>query len=156
MSLTMNERSYRRAAIDGASSVALVIMLYDRLVADMQRAVTAMRVNDIETRCAQLKHALLVLQQLEGSLDHEQGGQAARNLEAFYSYARAQVMEAQLKRRPELLEKLIRHILEVRSAWQQLNSRGTPFEKSSQFLPEQAQEQPQSSFTGESLLSCTV
>src|ERR1700690_1707985 len=108
MSLTMNERSYRRAAIDGATSVALVIMLYDRLVADMQRAVVAMRVNDIETRCAQLKHALLILQQLEGSLDHEQGGQAARNLEALYSYARVQVMEAQLKHRPELLEKLIR------------------------------------------------
>lgn len=119
----MNEGLYRRAAVEGASSVALVVMLYDRLVADVQRAIAAMQRNDIETRCAQLKHALLVLQQLEGSLDHEHGGKAARNLAAFYAYCRCQIMDAQLKRKPELLEKMITHILEVRSAWQKVEGR---------------------------------
>jgi flagellar protein FliS len=93
----MTEYTYRRTAVDGASSVTLVIMLYDRLVADLQRAVEAMEHNEIEKRCSELKHALLILQQLEGSLDHENGGVAARNLANFYSYARAKVLEAQIK-----------------------------------------------------------
>jgi flagellar protein FliS len=117
----MNEHSYRRTAVEGASAVTLVIMLYDRLVADMQRAVAAMRRNDVEMRCKELKHALLILQQLDGSLDHERGGKAARNLTTFYAYARAQIMEAQFRKKPELLEKLVAHVLDLRVAWQQAN-----------------------------------
>ena len=92
----MNESRYLRAAVEGASSVGMVTMLYDRLVADLQRAIVAIQQHDIETRCAQMKHAFLIVQQLEGSLDHENGGEAARNLSALYSYARAKMLEAQI------------------------------------------------------------
>ena len=53
----MNESRYLRAAVEGASSVGMVTMLYDRLVADLQRAIVAIQQHDIETRCAQMKHA---------------------------------------------------------------------------------------------------
>ena len=117
----MNESRYLRAAVEGASSVGMVTMLYDRLVADLQRAIEAIRQRDIETRCAQMKHAFLIVQQLEGSLDHENGGEAARNLAALYSYARAKMLEAQIKEDVRTLEKLIGHFVEVRGAWQQVD-----------------------------------
>jgi flagellar protein FliS len=151
----MNERSYRRAAIEGASSVALVMMLYDRLVADMQRAIAAMQRNEIEVRCSELKHALLILRQLEGSLDHERGGEAARNLAALYSYARAKIMEAQLKSDTMLLEKLIAHFIDVKGAWQKVAPGASEFATSAHGAG-QRQEQPQVSLSGESLLSCEV
>jgi flagellar protein FliS len=96
-------------------------MLYDRLCADLLRAAEAVRHHDVEARCAQIKHALLIVQQLEGSLDHEQGGPAARTLAEFYSYARAKMMEAQIKGDAQLLEKVARHFSEVRGAWQQVD-----------------------------------
>lgn len=144
----MTEYSYRRSAVDGASSVSLVIMLYDRLVADMQRAVAAMQLGDIEKRCSELNHALLILQQLEGSLNHEQGGVAAQNLAAFYSYARANVLEAQIKMDPSMLQNLIAHFQDVKSAWQQVD---VPASQASEAAPvfQRARE-------GESMLSCTV
>ncbi len=117
----MNESRYLRAAVEGASSVGMVTMLYDRLVADLQRAIVAIQQHDIETRCAQMKHAFLIVQQLEGSLDHENGGEAARNLSALYSYARAKMLEAQIKENAHTLEKLIGHFVEVRGAWQQVD-----------------------------------
>jgi flagellar secretion chaperone FliS len=117
----MNESRYLRAAVEGASSVGMVTMLYDRLVADLQRAIVAIQQHDIETRCAQMKHAFLIVQQLEGSLDHENGGEAARNLSALYSYARAKMLEAQIKENTHTLEKLIGHFVEVRGAWQQVD-----------------------------------
>lgn len=116
-----NESSYRRAAVEGASSVSLVIMLYDRMLLDVQRAVTAIRRQDIEGRCAELKHALLILQQLEGSLDHEAGRDVAENLAKFYAYCRSQLMEAQLRNSPDILERLTARVLDVRSAWQQVD-----------------------------------
>jgi flagellar protein FliS len=147
----MNEFTYKRAAIEGASSAALVIMLYDRLIADIQRAIAAMQQNDIEARCSELKHALLILQQLEGSLDHEHGGTAARNLAAFYSYARAKVLEAQIKMDPAMLRKLIAHFQDVKGAWQQADapSEGLPASEAPPVRPRPRAE-------GESLLSCTV
>jgi flagellar secretion chaperone FliS len=122
----MNQNSYRTMAVEGTSSVGLVMMLYDRLMADLQRAIAAMERKDIETRCAQLKHALLILQQLEAALDHQRGGEAARNLAALYAYARGQILEAQLKMHPAILQKLIGHFLDVRAAWKQVDPGNRP------------------------------
>ncbi len=150
MTPQMNEFSYRRAAVEGTSSVGLVVMLFDRMIADVQRAARAMRDGDIETRCAETKHAMLILQQLEGSLDKERGGDAVRNLEAFYSYARAQLLEAQLKGQPAILEELIGHLVDVRGAWQQVD----PARNATPSAPGHAHASDER--TESAVLSCTV
>jgi flagellar protein FliS len=144
----MNEFSYRRSAVEGASSVALVIMLYDRLVADIQRAMAAMQRNDIEGRCQELKHALLILAQLEGTLDHERGGTAARNLASFYSYARARIMDAQIKMDAALLQEVIGHVMDVRGAWQKVE----PASRAAEAVPNF----PRVRVEGEGMLSFSV
>jgi len=62
-----------------------------------------------------------VLQQLEGSLDMENGAVAAKNLAAFYSDLRSKIFEAHLKANPEILKQQIQCVLEVRQAWQQVD-----------------------------------
>jgi len=148
-----NELSYLRAAVEGATSVGLVIMLYDRLITDLQRAMAAIRERKVEERCAQIKHALLILQQLEGSMDAERGGDAARNLGAFYSYVRAKIMEAQIGGKPELLQKLIGHLVDVRGAWQKVDPARPQFNAG---MPTEQDECFQPVACGESLLSCTA
>jgi flagellin-specific chaperone FliS len=76
---------------------------------------------DIEERTAEIKHSFLVLQQLEGSLDMENGGEAAKHLSAFYSVLRSKILEAQIKASPEILRQQIELVLEVRQAWQQVD-----------------------------------
>ena len=123
------ELSYRRAAVENASAVGLVIILYDVLVRDLTVAVEAIRERNIDKRSSELKHALLVLQQLEGSLDMDKGGEAARNLSSFYSVIRAKILEAQVKNSPEILDRQIELVLDVRKAWQQVDANtpsGTP------------------------------
>ncbi len=133
--------------MEGATSVGLVTMLYDRLTADLQRAIVAMRHADVETRCEEMKHALMILQQLEGSLDYENGGEAARNLATFYSFARAKVIESQIKSDPRVLERLIDHIVDLRRAWEQVD----PARVKQESTPPVA-----AAAAGSSLLSCTV
>ena len=43
MKSSNSELSYRRSAIEGASPLGLVIVLLDRLIADLQRAAVALR-----------------------------------------------------------------------------------------------------------------
>jgi len=115
------ELSYRKAAIQNATSVGLVIIMYDMLAADLRRAIEAMKAGDVEKRSSELKHAFLVLLQLEGSLDMDKGGPAARNLSQFYSVSRAKILEAHFKVSTEMLQRQIDLIVDVRSAWAQVN-----------------------------------
>jgi len=113
---------YRRAATQQASVVGLVIALYDTLMGDLRRAAEAIDKGDIQGRCDQLIHAFKVLQQLESMLDMEKGGPTAIQVKRFYTHVRGQLLLAQFKLSSEILHQQIQIVLEVREAWQQLDS----------------------------------
>lgn len=123
MSYASASLAYRKAATQHASPVGLVIALYDTLVADLQRASAAMYRNDIQTRSNQLKHGFQVLGQLNALIDTKNGGTPAANLLRFYEHLRRRMLAAQFRQDPAILEVDIRLILEVRAAWQQVDSR---------------------------------
>jgi flagellar secretion chaperone FliS len=110
---------YRVAAVQSATPVQLVCMLYDTLVRDLKRALDAIDSKNIETRAAEVKHALLVLDQLESWLDFNNGGDTAASLSRFYAVARSRIVEGHAKVDPALFQEQIRLFLEVRSAWEQ-------------------------------------
>lgn len=121
MKKSQTELTYLRSAAQNSSAVGLVIILYDLLIHDLEQAIVAFADRDIERRAAEIKHSFLVLQQLEGSLDMENGGEAAKHFSAFYSVLRCKILEAQIKSSPEILRQQIDLILDVRQAWQQVD-----------------------------------
>jgi flagellar secretion chaperone FliS len=121
MNAKSTESSYRRALVENASSVGLVIILYDLLIKDLKEAIAGIERSDTEARSSAIKHAFVVLQQLEGSLDHENGGEAARHLAGFYSFMRARIFEAHFKVSGEILNQEIERLLKLRQAWQQVD-----------------------------------
>jgi flagellar protein FliS len=100
-------------------------MLYDGAITFLQRAVAAMEARDIEKKCENLKRALAIFAQLEGSLNFEQGGEVARTLRALYLHARAQALKANLENSTETLRTLIENFGSVRDAWREVEGRGT-------------------------------
>ena len=112
-------RIYQDSLSQGATPLECVILLYDRAIQDLRRALVAMQVGDIERRAAEVGHALLVLQQLQGTLDFERGGAAARKFEQFYNLVRAKLLEGQMRGSPELLREQARYLAEVRDCWAQ-------------------------------------
>jgi flagellar protein FliS len=109
--------SYRESSVRGASPVRLVICLYEQAIEDLRRAVIALEKGDVETRTGQINHALLVIAQLQGSLDMERGGDVAKNLARFYNLVRAGLTEAQFKQSSNLLQQQISQLVEVHEAW---------------------------------------
>jgi flagellar protein FliS len=125
MTMSNTEMSYRRMAVEGASPIGLMIALFDTLVGNLRRAASALRENDIETRCKELNHAALVLARLESWLDLKNGGESAQTMARFYAYLRAKMMEASMSKSAEVLEAQIDMVVHVRSAWQQLDLQST-------------------------------
>jgi flagellar secretion chaperone FliS len=119
--MSKTEKSYKQSAIEGASSIGLMIVLFDTLAGDFRRAIAALNESDIETRCKELNHATLVVGQLDSWVDLDKGGESARNLAGFYAYLRAKMMEAGVSKSAKPLEAAIETILKVRTAWQLLD-----------------------------------
>jgi flagellar secretion chaperone FliS len=115
--------SYREAAVQGASPVRLVILLYEQAVEDLRRALATLQQHDIEGRTRHINHALLVLGHLQATLDKQQGGSVALDLERFYAQLRVGLMEAQGRQSAALLEDQISHLMQVLGAWCEVERR---------------------------------
>ncbi len=137
--------AYRRAAAQQASVVGLVIALYDTLAGNLRRAVLAMHQHDIEQRSEQLKHGFSILTQLTSLLDLEHGGQTALNLQRFYNHVRQEMLRAQFAQDPAILESAADLVLDIRGAWQEVDTRSA-YTPASPSLQEQG--------TGATSLSC--
>lgn len=109
--------SYRESAVASASPLKLVILLYEQAMEDLRRALASLAAGDIEGRTRGINHALVILGQLQGTLDKERGGSVAENLDRFYEQVRAGLMEAQRRQDPGLLEQQIRDLGAVYGAW---------------------------------------
>jgi len=119
--MTSNAKDYLHAAVAGASPVGLVVLLYERLITDLTRALAAMEKGDTEARVAEINHAFLILGQLEGSLDSSRAPEASRTQARFYSVARGKILEAHLKSSRKLLEEVIVLFNDVRATWEQVD-----------------------------------
>jgi flagellar secretion chaperone FliS len=111
--------AYRQSSVQGSTPLGRVVMLYDGAITFLNRALAAIEAGDIQKKTDHLKRALAIFAQLEGSLNFEQGGEVARTLKAFYSYARTQALKASLENSLEMLRALIQEFTEVRDAWQE-------------------------------------
>jgi flagellar secretion chaperone FliS len=108
---------YRQVSAHGASKIRLVIALYDQIAQDLCSAAIAMEQKNIEKRTGEIDHALVVLEQLQGRLDFEEGGDIARNLERFYCLVRTRLLAAQTASSAEILREQVGLLLSVRDAW---------------------------------------
>lgn len=118
--------TYRETGAAGANRFELVTMLYDVLLDDLRRAIQAIRTCSVEARTFELKHALRVLEQLQGSLNMESGGEVAANLDRLYSIVRAKIIEAQWKASEEILESQVKLLTPIRDAWKQASQPRRP------------------------------
>lgn len=111
---------YRKRAVEGASPVGLVVLLYGGAVTALMRAISAIEANNIEKRVHELNKVLAILAELEGTLDFENGGAVAEQLKKYYIVLRSQVLEASIKNSKSLLEELVKNMTGIKEAWQQV------------------------------------
>jgi len=117
------EEVYRKTTSEGATGFSLMVALYDTLAGDLRRAAEAERCNNIEKRCNEVKHALLVIAHLEDWISQGSGGELADKLTAFYSTLRRKMILAQARRSPEILEEQMFQVLDLRKMWHELDVR---------------------------------
>lgn len=117
---------YRTQAVTTASPAQLVAMLYQGALTAItvaEQALTGEGRGDAELVHRELVRAQDIVTELTLSLDHEQGGEIARNLASLYEFCSERLVRANLHKDAELLP-AVRHTLgDLSEAWSQMMQR---------------------------------
>jgi flagellar protein FliS len=116
-------RAYLENAVLTASPVRLVVMLYDHALLKLRTARVAIESRDPKVSGPAINAASAVLSELQGSLDHEAGGEIAASLASIYRFALSELAQANLRMQAERIDGVIRVLTPLRDAWDQLARR---------------------------------
>ena len=109
-----------QTAIDDATPHQLVKLLLDGALERIALASGAMARGDIALTGEAIGKSISILDNLRVSLDHEQGGAVAANLEQLYDYMTRRLLEASAAKDAELLAEVMSLVKEIRSAWEEV------------------------------------
>jgi flagellar protein FliS len=108
---------YRSQAIQTAPGPQLLVMLYDRLAADVDIAVRALDAQDYLVTNESLQHAQRIVRMLRHSLEPD-GFTGGRDLLALYDFLLSHLVEANLRKDAEMVRECAGIIAPLRAAWQ--------------------------------------
>lgn len=114
-----NPRStYLAAAVSTASPQQLLVMLYDRLVLDLERATAALQRGEVSEAHAPLVHAQDIVLELRCSLKID-AWEGAAGLASLYDYLHHELVRANLRKDLGAAEFCKEMVTTLRNAWRE-------------------------------------
>lgn len=114
--------TYLGASVTTADPARLLVMLLDRLVLDVTRALEAQRGADHQAASSQLLHAQDIVMELRSSLRMDVWDGAA-GLASIYDYLHRRLVAANVGREPEVTEECLRLATDLAATWREAAAR---------------------------------
>ncbi|GHD61091.1 flagellar export chaperone FliS [Jeongeupia chitinilytica] len=109
-------------AVDVASPHRLVMMLFDGAIKSVAMAKVHLEAGNIAEKGAATSKAIAIVDDgLRLSLDKEQGGELASNLDALYEYISSQLLRANLRNDAELFDEVLGLLGELKQSWEAID-----------------------------------
>ena len=119
MNPTLAPQAYKESAVLTATPGQLVVMLYDGIRRFLFQATVAMRDGNIEVCNNRLQRAEAIIDELNATLDMS-AGEVSENLRSLYVFGRSHLMQARIKRSPEMIEEVSKLLDTVGDAWREI------------------------------------
>ena len=112
--------------IEQASPHKLVLMLFEGAIKSANQALLHMKNREIAAKGQALSRTIRIIEEgLKISLDHEQGGKLAEQLDSLYDYMLRQLLLASLRNDGEILREVIQLLSDLRDAWAAMEQQAT-------------------------------
>jgi flagellar protein FliS len=118
-------QAYRQSAVLSASPGELVVMLYDAARRFLRQASIAMDEGEVERAHNMLRRAEMIVGQLDGTLDLDQG-QVAERLHSIYQFCLAHLNRGRMGQDTRMLEEVSNLLGELRQAWTEVAEHEQP------------------------------
>lgn len=109
-----------RANVEIASPHRLIDMLYEGAMERIAQAKGAMEYGNIEMKGAKINSAISIVGGLRESLNVDEGGELAMNLDNLYLYIQSLLSTAHSRNDAAKLDEAITLLGDLRSAWKQI------------------------------------
>ncbi len=118
-------RAYYQTNVQTSDQLTLIIMLYDGMVRFLRKAESRAEANDIEGTHNYLMRSKDIVNELLSTLRVENTGEIGKNLRELYLYMFRRIVEANLRKDPEVIRELIKVAETLRQGWNQLRQQNT-------------------------------
>ncbi len=113
-------QQYRETDMSSMPREKILVLLYERLIADLQNSITDIERSDKLAMTKNLNHATRIISELRVSLDHDIGGEIATNLDSLYQYTFSQCLEQLLDKDPGHARNSISVLMPLLEAWRKI------------------------------------
>ncbi|HOB40327.1 MAG: flagellar export chaperone FliS [Limnochordia bacterium] len=110
---------YRQTQVSTASPGELLLMLFDGAIRFARQAQEHLRQGDLEAANSKLIRVQDIVSELNLSLDLSVG-EIAVNLQQLYTYIYDRLVQANIRKDPEIVEEALVLLMELRDTWEQV------------------------------------
>lgn len=112
--------AYKNNEVMTASRTKLVVMLYDGAIKNLKLAEFALQEKKIENVNNHLKKAQDIIAEFMSTLNFEEGGEIALNLQQLYEYMYFKLIRANIDKDSEAVVEVRSYLENLREAWLQI------------------------------------
>ena len=112
---------YAQNKILTASPAELTLMLYEGAIKFCNIAIVACENKDIEKAHIHIRKTDRILEEFQITLDRKY--EVAKDFDEVYKYLRSRLLEANIKKDPEILEEVLGHLRTMRDTWKEVMKR---------------------------------
>lgn len=103
--------------VHSASPEQLIALMFEGAMKRLAEAEMHVRAGRFDKRSYSVNKAIAIIGGLQSSLNLEQGGEVAANLEALYDYMQRRLFRANVDNDPEIIQEVQRLLGTLRTAW---------------------------------------
>ncbi|ADE15427.1 flagellar protein FliS [Nitrosococcus halophilus Nc 4] len=111
-----------QSAVTEANPHRLIQMLLEGVLEKIAVAKGAMARNEVMQKSTHISEAINIVGGLQSSLNYDQGGEIAANLDRLYDYVVRRLLEANLHNDGAMLEEASRLLNEVKNGWDAISA----------------------------------
>jgi len=116
---------YRETQIATANQGKLIVMLYDGAIKFLNIALENMNPKTYDLVNENILKTQDIISELLVSLNMDVGGEVSQNLFNLYMYFKRRLLEANMKKDPEIIKHTIKLLKELRDAWDKISANET-------------------------------
>ncbi|MGD8561909.1 MAG: flagellar export chaperone FliS [Desulfarculaceae bacterium] len=120
---TYGQNQYRKTQVATVDRGRLIVLLYEGAISFLTKAKACLAEEDIPGASNFINRAQDIIDELNASLNMEQGGDIAINLRRLYVFMGDQLVRAKIKADPVPLDEVIRMLGTLNDAWREAVSK---------------------------------
>lgn len=109
---------YLRSKIMTASKGELTLMLYDGAIKFCNMAIMCIEKKDIPGANTNIQKVEAIIEEFQATLDHKYP--VAEDFEKVYNYLYDRLVQANIKKDPEILKEVLEHLRTMRDTWKEV------------------------------------